>query len=78
MSSVLRVFIASAAPQPHEPVAGFRRKLLERMRARDEAVATACMAAYFESLNKHLLDWEQAATPVRVVRRGKKPRPIEA
>ncbi|HQT80295.1 MAG TPA: GntR family transcriptional regulator, partial [Rhodopila sp.] len=47
MSSVLRVFIASAGPQPHDPVIGTRRALLARMRARDQAGATTCMTAYF-------------------------------
>jgi hypothetical protein len=60
MSSVLRGFIASAGPQPHDPVVALRRMLLERMRAGDEKGATACMAAYFEGLNEHLLREEQA------------------
>jgi GntR family transcriptional repressor for pyruvate dehydrogenase complex len=60
MSSVLRGFIASAGPQPHDPVIASRRTLLERMRARDEKGATACMAAYFEGLNAHLLRREPA------------------
>jgi DNA-binding FadR family transcriptional regulator len=55
MSSVLRGFIASAGPQPHDPVIALRRTLLERMRARDEKGATECMAAYFDGLNAHLL-----------------------
>jgi GntR family transcriptional repressor for pyruvate dehydrogenase complex len=78
MSSVLCVFIASAGPQPHDPVVGLRRELLERMRARDVAGAAACMTAYFESLNKHLLEWERTAAPAGAARRGKKARPIEA
>ncbi|HEY0184057.1 MAG TPA: FCD domain-containing protein [Rhodopila sp.] len=78
MSSVLRVFIASAGPQPHDPVIGFRRELLDRMRAHDDEAATTCMAAYFESLNKHLLDWERTAGRARPVRRRKKAPRVDA
>jgi DNA-binding FadR family transcriptional regulator len=78
MSSVLRSYVASAGPQPHDPVISMRRALLERMRARDEDGATACMTAYFESLNRHLMEWEQSAAPKRSSRPGRKLRPVEA
>jgi DNA-binding FadR family transcriptional regulator len=55
LSSVLRGFFASAGPQPHDPVVGSRRELLDRLRARDAAGATACMRDYFDGLNAHIL-----------------------
>jgi GntR family transcriptional regulator, transcriptional repressor for pyruvate dehydrogenase complex len=64
MSSVLRGFIASAGPQPHDPVIASRRELLARMRARDEAGAVECMRVYFDGLNKHLLRLKRAARHV--------------
>lgn len=60
MSSVLRGFIASAGPQPHDPVVASRRKLLECLRMRDEAGAITCMRAYFDGLNAHLLRLKRA------------------
>jgi GntR family transcriptional repressor for pyruvate dehydrogenase complex len=64
MSSVLRGFIASAGPQPHDPVIASRRELLARMRARDEAGAVECMRVYFDGLNKHLLRLKRAVRHV--------------
>ena len=55
MSSVLRGFVASAGPQPHDPVIASRRTLLARMRERDQTGAAACMAEHFDELNRHLL-----------------------
>jgi DNA-binding FadR family transcriptional regulator len=60
MSSVLRGFIASAGPQPHDPVVASRCELLERLKARDEAGATVCMREYFDGLNAHLLRLQRA------------------
>lgn len=56
MGSVLRDFIASAGPQPHDPVIAARRELLARLRARDPDGAARSLRRYFEGLRAHLLD----------------------
>ncbi len=55
LSSVLRGFVASAGPQPHDPVIASRRTLLARMRDRDRQGAAASMTEHFDGLNRHLL-----------------------
>jgi DNA-binding FadR family transcriptional regulator len=59
MTSVIRTFVSIAGPQPHDPVVGSRRQLLDHLRARDVEGACKTMRKYNEELNRHLLRFER-------------------